>query len=87
MIEIDKALVKKCLESNGSMFQLDMMIEEAAELTQAIQHFKRGREHNIQDEIADVLIMAKILRLMYDPVAIDEIVQARLKRLVEERLK
>ena len=37
--------------------QLDLLQEELAELVVELSHLKRGREHHVEEEIADVLIM------------------------------
>lgn len=83
---VSQEIVDKCLAKEGLEFQLNMMVEECAELIHAIQHAKRNRPHNIHEEIADVLIMADALRMMLDTKTIDKFIEAKLKRLVEERL-
>ena len=38
------------------------LVEELAELTQAVQHVLRGRPHNLAEEMAHVTIMIEALR-------------------------
>ena len=49
----------------GKEAQTDMMIEEMAELTQAILHERRGRDHNIAEEMADVKIMLAQMEIIF----------------------
>lgn len=51
-----KTVIDEAIELWGEN-QLDLLIEEMSELTQAICKRKRNREHNIPEEIADVLIV------------------------------
>ena len=77
-------ICKKAINTFGEYTQLDMVIEEMAELTQAISKFKRNKIHNVEEEIADVEIMLSQLRLMtdlFDIKVIDEIKEEKLKRL------
>jgi len=77
-------ICKKAINTFGEYTQLDMVIEEMAELTQAISKFKRDKIHNVEEEIADVEIMLSQLRLMtelFDIKVIDEIKEEKLKRL------
>ena len=50
-------ICKKAINTFVEYTQLDMVIEEMAELTQAISKFKRDKIHNVEEEIADVEIM------------------------------
>ncbi len=45
----------------GAEHQEDIAIEEMSELTQALLHNRRGRDSNIPEEIADVLITVEQL--------------------------
>ncbi len=60
----------KAIEFWGGDLQLDVLIEEMAELTQALIKRKRGTYDNIDEEIADVEIMLEqakiILNLHHD---------------------
>ena len=49
----------------GKEAQTDMMIEEMAELTKAILNERRGRDHNIAEEMADVRIMLAQMEIIF----------------------
>ena len=49
----------------GKEAQTDMMIEEMAELTKAILNERRGRDHNIAEEMADVKIMLAEMEIIF----------------------
>ena len=51
------------LETWGGEDQIFMLVEEMSELIQAISKRKRGLEHNIEEEIADVEIMLSQIKL------------------------
>jgi len=78
-----RKLYQKAIEKWGTELQLDMMIEECAELTQAIIHFKRNRKAvaEIISEIADVKIMIEQMEEIFDKASIEGIVQIKLERL------
>lgn len=78
----DKELFKMAISEYGSVAQERQAIEECAELIQAISFKHRGREHNIEEEIADVEIMLEQLKMInncYDKV--QNIKAYKLKRL------
>ena len=79
-------LYRKSLDTYGLSSQLDQTIEECAELTIAIRHYKRGRctIEDLAAEMADVEIMLEQMRLVYGP-QIDAAKEIKLVRL-EERL-
>jgi NTP pyrophosphatase (non-canonical NTP hydrolase) len=63
-------VLKSAIDNFGIDKQLDMVVEECAELIQAIQKYKRCRSEQILDtkvfeEVADVEIMLKQFRLMF----------------------
>lgn len=74
---------KKAIREYGEYAQLDVAIEEMAELTQAISKLKRNKEHNVEEEVADIEIMLQQVRLMsiFNAKKIDEIKEQKLKRL------
>lgn len=76
-------ILKKAISQNGEYGQLDIAIEEMAELTQAISKFKRGKDHNIEEEVADVLIMMQQIQMMsfINKSKIDGIMQKKIERL------
>ena len=57
-------ILTSAIEKYGEKAQEEVAIEELSELIQAICHKHRGREHNIAEEIADVEIMLKQLKLI-----------------------
>ena len=81
-------ILKKAISQNGEYGQLDICIEEMAELTQAISKLKRGLTNNVEEEVADVEIMLEQVRMMslVDNDLIDDIKAQKIERL-RERLK
>lgn len=71
----------------GYAVQSDKIIEECAELTQAIMKLRWGwsddKLDHVQEELADVLIMARQLRVMLGADDIDEIINQKLNRQIE----
>lgn len=71
----------------GYTAQSDIIIEECAELTQAICKLRRAwsneRLENVKEELADVLIMARQLRVMLGADDIDRIIGEKLDRQIE----
>lgn len=72
---------ENAIDKFGLKAQIDIAIEEMAELTQALSKFKRGKEHNVEEEIADVKIMIKQLELKFDKQKIDKIEKQKIERL------
>lgn len=68
----------------GVSSQIDVAIEEMAELTQALIHDRRGRSANLVEEIADVLIMIQQLEICYNipHEKVKEMIDTKLMRLV-----
>jgi len=56
---------QRALNKFGEQNQKDMAIEEMAELTQALLKERRGGDHNVAEEIADVTIVLDQLKLLY----------------------
>lgn len=80
-------ILTSAIEFYGEKAQEEVAIEELSELIQAICHKHRGREHNIAEEIADVEIMLKQLKLINKcSMQVHVIVQQKEARLAE-RLK
>ena len=71
----------------GYTAQSNIIIEECAELTQAICKLRRAwsdsRLENVKEELADVLIMARQLRVMLGADDIDRIIGEKLDRQIE----
>lgn len=76
-------ILQSAIDWYGSTHQVDMAIEEMAELTQALCKIKRAWSKetfvNVLEEIADVQIMLDQMRLIYGQTA--EIETAKLERL------
>ncbi len=71
----------------GYPLQSDIMIEECGELIQAICKLRRAwsddRLANVKEELADVLIMARQLRVMLGAEIIDRIISSKLDRQLD----
>lgn len=78
-------MYKKALALWGIEAQINMMIEECAELIQALQKYKRNTSlktiDNIYEELADVEIMSEQMRIVFDSNTIDATKRIKLKRL------
>lgn len=57
--------LEKAIEVFGKENQKKQAIEELSELTTALCHDLRGRKSNVDEEIADVMIMLKQLIIIY----------------------
>jgi phosphoribosyl-ATP pyrophosphohydrolase len=79
-VVVDKAPLAEAVQKWGS-FQIDMAIEECAEFIVAAEHFKRSRDNNVAEEIADALIMLTQMALMFDTQTVQEIVNKKIDRL------
>lgn len=78
------SILEKAVRHFGAAMQEDIAIEEMSELTQAIMHFRRGRESNIPEEIADVEIMLEQLKIIYNCHALtDHFKAVKIARLQE----
>lgn len=80
---IDEDLLQQIIEQEGMHVQFGIMIEECAELITAMMHFNRGKAGigKVADELADVLVMARTVRLIIGPARVDEIVVSRMSRI------
>jgi len=94
---ISEEILKETVDKYGVIPQMDMAIEEMAELTFALQKLKRSwnldseawtkiRANNVREEIADVSLMIQQLRLMFGAEGVDEWAETKLDRL-KSRLK
>ena len=77
----NKTIYKKAIETYGEIPQIDVAIEEMAELTQALSKYKRGKQHNVEEEIADVSIMLEQLKIIFDNKKVKKIKNKKIKRL------
>lgn len=79
-------VLEKAIQTYGKQAQVDMMIEEMAELTKALMNERRGRENNIAEELADVKIMLLQMVLIFDnAVEVEKIAEEKVERL-DQRL-
>lgn len=77
-------IFKKAIKAYGAEAQEKVVIEECAELIQAIVHKHRGRAHNIPEEIADVEIMLEQLKIINNCAdEVGEIYLQKIERLFE----
>lgn len=78
----EKEIFNAAIRVFGGSAQEEVAIEEMAELTQAITHKHRGREHNIPEEIADVEIMLEQLKIINNCASkVEYIKQQKINRL------
>lgn len=76
-------LYRRTLATWGEQAQHDQTIEECAELTAALLHYRRdkaGAAHVI-DEMADVILMLGQLRWMFGCEAVDKAVERKRAKL------
>lgn len=83
--------IKAIADHYGFTSQADMLIEEAAEFTIAVNKLRRGDPNayeNIKEEIADVIVVAKQLRYILGAEEIDRIISSKLdcqiRRIADE---
>ena len=85
-------LYKRAFHKWGANDQLNMVIEECAELIHAISKYRRGKPNSLLDEMADVEIMLEQMRVLVgekDCKIVDSIKMqkiARLNRRVNEEI-
>lgn len=65
----------------GEIAEIDVAIEEMSELIQALSKYKRGKEHNVEEEIADVSIMLNQLNIIFDNRKVKKIKRRKISRL------
>jgi len=73
-------------EYYGFPSQANMLCEESAEFTVALNKLRRGHAEsykNVKEELADVLVVALQLRILLSKDDIDEIIAAKVKRQLE----
>jgi len=84
-------IYEDCLEAWGVDAQVKVAIEEMAELI--VKLAKWGRNYNgvsilqVAEEIADVEIMMKQMRIVFNSAVVDEFYEAKLKRLRQRLTK
>lgn len=77
------AVLKSAIETFGEDSQINMLFEECAELIDALCKYRRGRctEENVITEIADVLIMAEQMSIIFGEDAVEREKRRKLNRL------
>lgn len=80
------SILKKARKVIGDNELIDRAIEEMAELTVAISHFRRGRcdESAVREEIADVMIAMRQIELIFGEFETEKIREAKIRRFKEE---
>ncbi len=78
-------IYKGAINKWGHHLQLDMLVEECAELIASVNRLRRGRtkDEAVIEELADVDILIGQMRLVFDQAEIDEIKRKKLTRLAE----
>lgn len=81
----EKELLERALEAWGRDAQEVHAIEELSELTTALTQHVRGRadDDEVVDEIADVLIVANQLALIYGEAEVESRIDYKINRLNE----
>lgn len=79
--EEEKLILKSAILEFGFDNQLNMLIEECSELIVECCKLKRGRDHNLNEEIADVLIMIEQIMMFIDADSVASIKEQKLIRL------
>lgn len=86
-----KKILERAIDTYGMHTQVDMCLEEMAELSKALLKMRRSggdiadKLDNIREEIADVQIMIDQMRIIYGADQVYRIERAKLDRL-EQRL-
>ena len=78
-------ICRQALELYGSRSQIDMCIEECAELINALEKYRRGRntKADVITEIADVQIMCEQMQELFGDMDVSAERHRKLNRLVE----
>jgi NTP pyrophosphatase (non-canonical NTP hydrolase) len=77
----EEELFKKAIETYGEDAQMIVAMEEMGELIQALSRYLVDKPSNVEEEIADVLIMLNQLKLLFDNKEIRKFYKKKLKRL------
>lgn len=74
---------QRAIDKWGNGHQMDMATEEAAEVIQAIIHYKRGRcgSDVVCGELADLQIMIEQMKLIFGPKLFAKIFNEKLEAL------
>jgi NTP pyrophosphatase (non-canonical NTP hydrolase) len=76
-------LYRRTLEKWGEQAQYDQAIEECAELTTALLHYRRDKTDasTVIDEMADVILMLGQLRWMFGPEEVEQALERKRVKL------
>jgi hypothetical protein len=80
----DNELMQMALQTWGQQSQLDMVIEECAELIDAIQKWRRHKVDTVKvlEEAVDVELCLEQLKMMLDaPILFEKLKKEKLERL------
>lgn len=77
------AVLNSAIDTFGVPNQINMLFEESAELIDALCKYRRGRctAENVVTEIADVLIMAEQMAIIFGEDAVEKEKKRKLNRL------
>ena len=78
--------LKQIADHYGFTSQADMLVEESAEFTVALNKLRRGYSdayEHIKEEVADVLVIAYQLRHLLGTESIDKIMEEKIQRQLE----
>jgi hypothetical protein len=80
---MNETILRAALASYGCDRQIMKMAKECAELTVALHHFQDGKvpAAKVIEELADVLIMANQMRLLFGPSQVDVAIAYKMDRL------
>ncbi len=82
---MEKTIYEQAIEKFGIEKQIDMLIEEMAELTQALLKYRRKQNQvtleNIWEEFVDVTIVMRQIELTLNPMEIDSMMSCKLDKL------
>ena len=79
-------LFEACFNKWGSSAQMLMAIEEMGELSQALARYLNHRENNLNEELADALLMLEQLQYLIGKDKIEAIQNKKMER-IRERLE
>lgn len=85
----EKAIYKKAINLWGVNNQIEMLVEECAEVIHSIKklHRKRISKRDVCGELADLEIMLEQMRLIFNPIDIDRAREQKISRLLDRILK
>lgn len=79
-----KKMLKEAIEVDGLEFCISCLVEECAEFTVAVSHYRRGRCDitKVMEELADVVMMADVVRTgVDDEIGFQDYIKAKSERI------